>query len=159
MPPPLKKYGKPSVAVRAVIDTNVWVSSILNPTGRPAMLRKAFEEGAFHVIISEPLLEEITDVLSRPKIKSRHELAHDEIEELLTLLDEHTEYALLSGDVDICSDKDDDFVIETAIKGKAEYLVTGDGDIKLDNDVVAFLSKYGVTVISIANFLNLIEKA
>lgn len=147
------------MAVRAVIDTNVWVSSLLNPTGRPAMLRKAFVEGVFHVIISEPLLEEITDVLNRPKIKSRHLLADDEIEELLTLLDEHTEYALLSGGVNICTDKDDDLVIETAIKGKAEYLVTGDSDIKLDNDVSAFLSKYGVTVISIANFLNLIEKA
>jgi len=147
------------VAVRAVIDTNVWVSSILNPTGRPAMLRKAFEEGAFHVIISEPLLEEITDVLNRPKIKNRHELTDDDIEELLTLLDEHTEYALLSGDVSICQDKDDDFVIETAIKGKAEYLVTGDGDIKLDNDVSAFLSKYGVTVISIADFLSLIKNS
>lgn len=42
-----------------------------NPTGRPAMLRKAFEEGAFHVIISEPLLEEITDVLNRPKDKEQ----------------------------------------------------------------------------------------
>lgn len=147
------------MAVRAVIDTNVWVSSLLNPTGRPAMLRKAFEEGAFHVIISEPLLEEITDVLNRPKIKSKHELTDDDIEELLTLLDEHTEYTLLSWDVNICMDKDDDFVIETAIKGKAEYLVTGDGDIKLDNDVSAFLSKYGVTVISIADFLSLINNS
>ncbi len=50
------------------------------------MLRKAFEEGVFHVIISEPLLEKITDVLNRPKIKSRYELTDDNIEELLTLL-------------------------------------------------------------------------
>lgn len=66
--------------------TNVRVSSLLNHTGRPAMLRKAFEEGVFHVIISEPLLEKITDVLNRPKIKSRYELTDDNIEELLTLL-------------------------------------------------------------------------
>jgi len=46
------------VPVRAVIDTNIWVSSFLNPSGSPAMLRKAFEEGVFHVIISEAIIED-----------------------------------------------------------------------------------------------------
>jgi predicted nucleic acid-binding protein len=41
------------VAIRAVIDTNIWVSSLLNPFGFPAKLRKAFQESAFHAIISE----------------------------------------------------------------------------------------------------------
>lgn len=146
------------MAVRAVIDTNVWVSSLLNNAGLPAKLRKAFEKGAFHVIISEPLLEEITDVINRPKLKTKHELTEDEIEELITLLDDRTENVFLSGNINICGDKDDNFVIETAIKGKAQYLVTGDSDIALDKKVSSFLSKYGVSVVSVADFLNLIEK-
>mgnify|MGYP001233644063 CR=1 FL=1 len=58
----------------------------------------------------------------------------------------------------ICRDSDDNCVIETALKGKAEYLVTGDRDIKSDHDVVAFLAKHAVSVISITDFLNLFNK-
>ena len=35
------------MAVKAVIDTNIWVSALLNPFGFPARLRKSFEEGIF----------------------------------------------------------------------------------------------------------------
>lgn len=62
-------------AVRAVIDTNIWVSSLLNPFGFPARLRKSFEEGSFHVIISAPMIEELADVLNRPRIKGKFEIA------------------------------------------------------------------------------------
>lgn len=48
-------------AVKAVIDTNIWVSSFLNPSGFPARLRTAFEEGSFSVVVSAPMLEEIRD--------------------------------------------------------------------------------------------------
>ena len=61
-------------AVRAVIDTNIWVSSLLNPFGFPARLRKSFEEGSFHVIISAPMIEELADVLNRPRIKGKFEI-------------------------------------------------------------------------------------
>ena len=77
----------------------------------------------------------------------------------MTLSEERSEHVLLTGDVKICRDKDDDCIIETAIKGNAEYLVTRDDDIKFDNEVSSFLSRYGVSVISISRFLNLIEKS
>ncbi|OGW17439.1 MAG: putative toxin-antitoxin system toxin component, PIN family [Nitrospinae bacterium RIFCSPLOWO2_12_FULL_45_22] len=56
------------MAVKAVIDTNIWVSSLLNPFGFPARLRKSFEQGDFHVVISEPMLQELAEVLTRPRI-------------------------------------------------------------------------------------------
>jgi predicted nucleic acid-binding protein len=31
------------MAVKAVIDTNIWVSALLNPFGFPAKVREAFE--------------------------------------------------------------------------------------------------------------------
>lgn len=114
------------MAVRAVIDTNIWVSSLLNPFGFPARLRKSFEEGNFSVVISAPMLEELSDVLNRPRIKDKFEITEEDIVGLLILLEERAEDVLVSGGVNICRDKDDDLVIETAIKGKAEYLVTRD---------------------------------
>ena len=139
------------MAVRAVIDTNIWVSSLLNPFGFPAKLRKSFEKGVFNVIISAPMLEELAEVLARPRIQSKYEITGDDIKGLLELLEQRAEDVLVSGDVEICRDKDDNVVIETAINGHSEYLVTRDDDIKFDNEVVAFLSQHRIIVVSIEN--------
>ena len=146
------------MAVKAVIDTNVWVSSLLNPFGFPARLRKSFEEGAFHAVISEPILEEPAEVLNRPRIKDKYRISEHDIKELLILIEEKAEPVLLSGDIAICRDKDDNLIIETAIKGQAVFLVTRDDDIKFSKEVCSFLSQNGVSVISIAKFLTLMNK-
>jgi putative PIN family toxin of toxin-antitoxin system len=125
------------VPIKVVIDTNIWVSSLLNPSGFPARLRKFFEEGTLHVIISEPILEEIAEVLDRPRIKDKYGISETDIKELLTLIEERSEHVLLSGNITICRDSDDNFVIETAIRGQAAFLITRDDDIK-----VLSLNKY-----------------
>ena len=144
------------MAVRAVIDTNIWVSALLNPHGYPAKLRKAFEEGLIEVIISEPILEEIADVLNRPRIKDKYGITEADIRELLILVEERSEHVLISGDVNICRDRDDNLIIETAIKGNAKYLVSRDDDVKMDTKITEFLSGSGISVLSVAKFLKLI---
>lgn len=47
--------------MRAVVDTNVWISAVLNPIGLPAAVRAALQRGQFVLVISEPLLTELTD--------------------------------------------------------------------------------------------------
>lgn len=144
------------MSVRAVIDTNIWVSALINPAGYPAGIRKAFEERLFEAIISEPILKEIADVLNRPRIKDKYGITEADIQEYLILIEERSEHVLVSGVVSIGRDKEDDFVIETAIKGKAKYLITRDDDIKSDINVSDFLLKSGISVISVAKFLKLI---
>ena len=145
------------MAIRAVIDTNIWVSSLLNPFGFPAIVRKSFEEGASQVVISEPILEELAEVLNRPRIKCKYGISENDINELLVLIEERSEPVLLSSDISICRDKDDNFIIETAIKGKAAFLVTRDDDIKFDRAVSTFLLQFDVSVISLAKFLSIIK--
>ncbi len=145
------------MAVKAVIDTNVWVSAIINPFGYPAVLRKHFENGDFITVVSEPILDEISDVLSRPRIKDKYNIEPEDIEELLLLIEEKAEHVMVSGDVAVCRDKDDNLIIETAIKGNAQYLVTRDDDVKFDKKVSAFLSQYGIAILSVAKFLKLIK--
>lgn len=145
--------------LRAVIDTNIWVSSLINPFGSPALLRTAFEKGAFHAVISEPLLEELSAVLERPKIREKYEIAGDDILGLLAIIEELANETEVKGEITISRDPDDNVVIETAVRGKAKYLVTGDKDITDDENVLAFLSKHGVTAISLSKFLSAINKA
>ena len=145
------------MVIRTVIDTNIWISSLLNPFGLPAKLRKQFAERVFTVVVSVPMFEELEDVLNRPKIKERYGITEDDIQELLTLIENQAEDVLLSGNISICRDKDDNFVIETAIKGQVEYIVTGDYDIKFDSKVLEFLTKYNISVLSVSKFLDIIE--
>ena len=148
----IEKSGRKKVAIRAVIDTSIWVSALLNPRGVHARLVKYFEEGAFHIIVSEP-------ILNRSRIKEKFGIDESEIRELMILIGERTEHVAVSGDVDICRDKDDNMIIETAIKGNAGYLVTRDNDIKFGKEVSSFLDRYGITVLPIQKFLDVIGKS
>lgn len=56
------------MTVVAVIDTSVWVSAFLNPDGYPARLTKAGRSGNFLIVSSLPLLDELHEVLLRPRV-------------------------------------------------------------------------------------------
>lgn len=147
------------MAVKAVIDTNIWVSAILNPHGFPSKLREGFKKELFKTIISEPMLEELAEVLSRPRIKDKYGITEKQIKELLVLLEEKSEHVVLNGNIDVCRDKDDNLILETAIKGRADFIVTRDDDIKFDKKVSDFLFKYEILIATVAKFLSLIHKA
>jgi len=132
------------------------VSALINPFGFPARLRKAFENGAFLAVVSEPLLEELAEVLNRPRIKTKYGLTDKHIAELLVLIDERADHIVLTGDILICRDKDDNFVIEAAVKGNASFVVSRDDDIKFDPAVSSFLAQSGISVKSVAQFLEII---
>ncbi|GBC96990.1 hypothetical protein HRbin16_02806 [bacterium HR16] len=63
--------------MRVVVDTNVWVSALLNPHGSPARLVRAFRDGLFEAVASEPLLREIEAVVRRPRIWHKYQLDED----------------------------------------------------------------------------------
>jgi predicted nucleic acid-binding protein len=63
------------------------------------------------------------------------------------------------GGLKICRDPDDDEILEAAIQGKAEYLVTRDDDLKRDLDLINIARLNGVNVISIRMFLRLLSRA
>lgn len=61
----------------ALFDTNVWVSALLNPSGIPARLITRWTQGDFTVVTSLPLLEELSEVLSRPRLKRKYQIRDD----------------------------------------------------------------------------------
>jgi len=85
--------------VRAVVDTNVWVSALLNPVGGPAGVRHALADRRFTLISSEPLLVELTEVLARPRIAERYRLNKSDAAELTALLRERGEVVSVTGQI------------------------------------------------------------
>jgi putative PIN family toxin of toxin-antitoxin system len=55
--------------VRAVLDPNVIISALLSPKGSPARVLVAWEQGAFELVASPALIEELERALAYPKLR------------------------------------------------------------------------------------------
>lgn len=113
--------------MRVVLDTNVVVSRFMVPVGKSAQIIKHWEERRFTLLISKPLFEEYSKVMSYKHIRRRHGLTDEQIEDALAPF---MEYALLVEPKVIVKavgdDPDDDKLLECALAGGADYIISGD---------------------------------
>ena len=111
--------------MRAVLDTNVYVSAALTPTGPAAEIIRAWQHGQFELITSGELLSEIGDTFARKKF-ARHITPADR-RAMLNLAGRRArlvpDLAVEHGDVP--SDPADDYLVALAREWRAA-LVTGD---------------------------------
>lgn len=115
--------------MRAILDANVLVAAALSPSGPPGKLFVAWLDGAFDLIVSPLLLDELTDVLSRPQLAERiPPAASAELVELLRRAADVFSDAPPGSAIVRSRDPDDDYLIALASVADA-YLVTGDGDL------------------------------
>ena len=109
--------------MRLLFDTNVLVAALVARGTCSELLEHCVRE---HVVISsQPLLDELRDVLER-KFRQR---AVD-VRSALQLFAE-TFTLVLPGALDppTCRDRDDDVVLATALAGACDAIVTGDEDL------------------------------
>ena len=116
--------------LRVVVDTNVFVSSLLNKLGTPARLIDAWRERKFLLLTSDALIAEILEVLRLPRIREKYRLLPEEIEQLASLLAQ--DGLMVSGHLDVKGsvvDPDDEMVLACALEGQADYIVSGDAHL------------------------------
>jgi hypothetical protein len=113
--------------MRAVLDANVLVSSLVNPSGVPAEVLKAWRDERFQPVTSRAILSEIGRVLRYPKVRKRHGMSDIKIE---GWIDDLAHLAVLvPGKIAvtmITEDPADDRYLECALEGEAESIVSGD---------------------------------
>jgi putative PIN family toxin of toxin-antitoxin system len=116
----------PHEPVRIVADTNLLVSRLLLPQSLPAMaVRKAVEEA--QLLVSDATLEELAEVLSRPKFDPYVTL--EERQQFIRVLNRIAERVIVTSPVQACRDPRDDKFLEVALNGDADLIVTGDRDL------------------------------
>lgn len=115
--------------MKAVIDTNIWISFLIGKL--LAGLDDYILDGLLEVVISDEQLEEIKTVLQRPKLRKHFSAA--DIAEFLSLLYKSALIVEVHHTIKDCRDEKDNFILETAIRGKADYIVTGDKDLLVLN--------------------------
>ena len=143
--------------MRAVVDTNVWVSAILNPAGYPARVLQAYRDGRFTLVISTPLLAELREVLLRPRMARKYGVTAEDADELTQLLGIRALVMPVVGAVKLCRDPDDDVVLETALRARAGALVSRDEDLTRAEDLTELLAEGGVAVLSVARLLRRLD--
>jgi hypothetical protein len=111
--------------MKVVIDTNIWISYLLGSLLQ-GMDEKILSK-EIKVVVSEEMLKELSEVASRPKFKNI--FTAKRIKELFSLLDSYAIVVSPSQKVNVCRDGKDNFLLEVALEGEADYLVTGDEDL------------------------------
>ena len=122
--------------LKVVIDTNILISSAIVAEGKPNQVIKAWKEGSFFLMISDPILEEIQDVVKRERFINKYRLFPERIRGLIESLKIGAERIIqISQNLSVSSrDPKDDKLLACALGGNADYLATGDRDLLALND-------------------------
>ncbi|MFO8048164.1 MAG: putative toxin-antitoxin system toxin component, PIN family [Desulfosudaceae bacterium] len=108
-----------------VVDTNVLVSALVFKQTPEQVVSKIIQSGLF--LFSDDTLEELIDVLGRPKF-SKH-ISAEIIHDYLSLLANFSRFIKPSQRITACRDPRDNMFLELAVAGKADFIVTGDQDL------------------------------
>lgn len=141
------------MGIVALIDTNVWVSALINPHGFPSKTRDAWLARKYRIVVSKPLLEELEDVLHRLRIQQKFGVTEAQAEELLLLITEKAIPVEISGELHLCRDARDDMLLETAIVGGATHIVSRDEDITRDLELLKQLENRRIKAMTVSRFL------
>lgn len=134
--------------LRAVVDTNVLVSGLIATTGAPGRIVAAAVTRQIDLVLTSHLADELVAVVARPYL-ARYEIDDRTLADLLELVLP----SLPDVDVEIAlRDPADRIVIEAALGGGAQVIVTGDRDLLDEAALVVWLAARGVEVVTPATF-------
>jgi uncharacterized protein len=135
--------------LRAVLDSSVLISGFLTPHGVSAKLLDAAEQESFEFCTSPEILEETRRALTTKVRRIRRYYAYPD--DSITLFIEG-----LRADSEVVSDlpslrvvpldPTDDVIVATAVKAKADFIVTG------DRHLLALGSHEGIRMITRGSF-------
>ena len=134
--------------MRLVLDTNVLVAALRSKEGASAALLRAVHDGRFVAIANAALFAEYESVLNRPENLAAGGVSRQEVGDALDVL---------AGKIDIAaphftwrpqlSDPDDEMVLDAAVNGGAELIVTF--EITTFSDAAA---RFGIAVLTPGGF-------
>lgn len=139
--------------LRIVVDTNIWVRVLLGgPVSLPVL--QALYENKFSLIVSEALITELKIVTQRPRL--RRGIGAEDIQDLLEQLELRGEFVTLTTIPPRCRDPKDHPVLATAIDGQADTIITGDDDLRADDELRRAMADYGVELWGVQTLVDIL---
>ena len=128
--------------MKVVFDTNVLVSALVFPGGRAEAALLRIVEERDQLLLSKPILDELLGVLARKFSRDAEELARTAV-----LLSDLAIAVKPRQRLRVVKDEPDNRVLECALAGRADAIVTG------DSGLLELGEFRGVRVISLREYL------
>ena len=134
--------------IRAVVDTNVLVSALIKPGGSLDKILRNLRDGDFSLLYTRATLNELVDVLNRPRLRYKYGLTDEDIQTVAALILLRGEAVTPVKRIQVCRDPKDDKFLEA---GAADLIVSGDRDLLV-------LSQFeGIPIVSPREFIQQME--
>ena len=134
--------------MRIIIDTNLWISFIISKKFN--QIETLFLKNEVVLIFNEELILEIKNTMSKPKLMKYFN--ENSLNEMLVAFEECIEIIASYTSIKICRDEKDNFLLNLSIDGNADYLITGDKDLLVLNQIEK------TKIITITEFTEIITK-
>ena len=128
--------------MKVVFDTNIFVSALVLPGSRADAAVQRIVGGRDQLLFSRAILAELLDVLARKFSREAEELAR-----VAVFLDELGSIVETTTTVQDLVDDPDNRILECALDGGAECVVTGDAAM------LALKTWRGIRIMSLASYL------
>jgi len=107
--------------MKVVFDTNILVSALVFPGGRADIALRRIIEERDRLLLSKPILDELLGILARKFSRDAEELAH-----VAVFLSDLSVGVKPRRKLAILTDEPDNRILECAVSGSADAIVTGD---------------------------------
>ena len=133
--------------IRAVIDTSILIRAVIKPRGTVGPILQGLRNADYQLVYSDPLLAELAEVLARPRLPAKYGLTTKDIATVLSLILLRGEPVVPARRIGVCRDPNDNMVLEAAVAGQVDAIVSG------DEDLLTLSPFEGIPVLSPAAFL------
>lgn len=132
--------------LKVVIDTNVFISSILTAEGESSLVIKAWKRtNKYQLFVTKEIISENIRVMKRLHIPA------DIIEEWEKMIKDNAIHVNPKRKIEVIpEDPSDNKFLECAVEAKADYIITGDKHLKKINKFE------GISIITIKKFMQIL---
>ena len=135
--------------MRVVLDTNIVVSALLAPAGKPAAIIRLWLDGKFTLLTCAAQVDELRSTLQKPRIAER--IKPHQAGRLVNQIRRLAETVGPLAGVERSPDPTDNFLLALAEAGRADYLVTGD-----KSGLLALVSHKATRIVAAREFVGLL---
>ena len=130
--------------MRVTVDTNVLISSLIATGGSADQVIQLVREGEMEMVLSKFILDELARVLTQKfELPAQAvQSAVDRFQQLAIIVEPRAVVNVIKGK------QDDNRILECAVAGRVDYLITGD-----KKHILPLASIQGIPIVGVAEFL------
>lgn len=111
--------------MKIIIDTNLWISFIISK--KLHIIDEIVLNKEIQILFCDELLIELEHTLAKPKLEIF--IKNFSLFEMLDVFERYIVTIEIQSNISICRDIKDNFLLNLAVDGNADYLITGDKDL------------------------------